>query len=99
LERSVRSLGFVITVIGRRRAISTWIRQFIFYNNVRHPAEMGKKEVTSFLTHLARDRHVSAPTQNQALAALIFLYREVLKTPFSAGSQRLSERLVGRTFR
>jgi hypothetical protein len=43
---------------------------------------MGKKEVTSFLTHLARDQRVSASTQNQALAALIFLYREVLKTPF-----------------
>ena len=59
-----------------------WIREFIFYNKVRHPAEMGKEEVTAFLSHLARDRHVSASTQNQALAALIFLYREVLKSPF-----------------
>jgi integron integrase len=59
-----------------------WIKQYIYFNNLRHPAEMGKTEVTAFLSHLARDRHVSASTQNQALSALLFLYREVLKTPF-----------------
>jgi integron integrase len=59
-----------------------WIKQFIFYHGLRHPAEMGRQEVTNFLSYLERDRHVSASTQNQALAALLFLYREVLKTPF-----------------
>lgn len=55
-----------------------WIRRFIFFHNVRHPKEMGAAEVEAFLTHLAVECSVSASTQNQALAALLFLYREVL---------------------
>ncbi len=55
-----------------------WIKRFIFFHNKRHPREMGKEEVEQFLTSLAVDRHVSAATQNQALHALLFLYREVL---------------------
>ncbi len=55
-----------------------WIRRYIFFHHKRHPAEMGPVEVTQFLTALAVERHVSAATQNQALAALLFLYREVL---------------------
>jgi site-specific recombinase XerD len=57
----------------------SWIRQFVLFNKKRHPAEMGHIEVTAFLSHLAADRHVSASTQNQALSAVLFLYREVLK--------------------
>jgi integron integrase len=55
-----------------------WIKRFIFFHHMRHPREMGKEEVEHFLTALAVDRHVSAATQNQALHALLFLYREVL---------------------
>jgi integron integrase len=55
-----------------------WIKRFIFFHKKRHPAQMGKEEVELFLTSLAVDRHVSAGTQNQALHALLFLYREVL---------------------
>ena len=55
-----------------------WIKRFIFFHHKRHPREMGKEEVEQFLTSLAVDRHVSAATQNQALHALLFLYREVL---------------------
>jgi len=55
-----------------------WIRQYIFFHNVRNPAEMGAAELEAFLSHLAVERSVSASTQNQALAALLFLYREVL---------------------
>lgn len=55
-----------------------WIRRFIRYHGRRHPREMGAAEVEAFLTSLAVDRKVSAATQNQALAALLFLYREVL---------------------
>jgi integron integrase len=58
-----------------------WIKRFIFYHGVRHPAEMGEAEVTRFLSSLAVDFHVSASTQNQALSALLFLYREVLQHP------------------
>lgn len=57
-----------------------WIKQFIFFHNKKHPRDMSKEEVSAFLTHLAVARHVSASTQNQALAALLFLYREVLNT-------------------
>ena len=56
-----------------------WIRRFILYSGKRHPREMGKAEVEQFLTALAVERHVSAATQNQALNALLFLYRHVLE--------------------
>jgi len=58
-----------------------WIKRFIYFSGKRHPGEMGAQEVTEFLNHLARDRDVAAATQNQALSALLFLYREVLATP------------------
>jgi integron integrase len=56
-----------------------WIRRYIFFHGKRHPAEMGATEVTRFLTSLAVDGNVAASTQNQALSALLFLYREVLE--------------------
>lgn len=59
-----------------------WIKRFIFFHGKRHPVEMGAAEVSAFLSALATDAHVSASTQNQALAALLFLYREVLAQDF-----------------
>ncbi len=56
-----------------------WIRRYILFHNKRHPQEMGKAEIEAFLTHLAVEGQVAASTQNQALSALLFLYREVLK--------------------
>ncbi len=56
-----------------------WILQYIRFHNIKHPAEMGAAELEAFLTHLAVVRNVAASTQNQALAALLFLYREVLR--------------------
>ena len=56
-----------------------WIKRFIFFHNKRHPAQMGESEIAQFLSSLASDAHVSASTQNQALNALLFLYREILK--------------------
>ena len=56
-----------------------WVRRFILFHNKRHPREMAEAEVTEFLTHLARDGRVAASTQNQALSALLFLYKQVLK--------------------
>jgi len=55
-----------------------WIRYFIFFHGKRHPAEMGAPEVTAFLSWLATQREVAAATQNQALSALLFLYKHVL---------------------
>jgi integron integrase len=55
-----------------------WIRRYILFSGRRHPSGLGAGEVTAFLSSLANDRQVSASTQNQALAALLFLYRRVL---------------------
>lgn len=55
-----------------------WTKRYILHHGKRHPQDMGAPEVEAFLSHLATDRHVSASTQNQALAALLFLYRQVL---------------------
>jgi integron integrase len=57
-----------------------WIVRFLRFHRCRHPRELGAPEVSTFLTHLAVHEHVAAATQNQALAALLFLYRHVLET-------------------
>jgi len=56
-----------------------WIKRYIFFHGKRHPSKMAEAEITAFLTHLARAGKVAASTQNQALSALLFLYREVLR--------------------
>ncbi len=61
-----------------------WVRRYIFYHNKRHPQEMGAGEVQSFLSYLAVNQRVSASTQNQALNALVFLYKHVLKKELGA---------------
>ncbi|HET8656190.1 MAG TPA: phage integrase N-terminal SAM-like domain-containing protein [Longimicrobiaceae bacterium] len=58
-----------------------WAYRFIRFHGTRHPRAMGESEVRAFLSHLASGRDVAASTQNQALAALIFLYRHVLDRP------------------
>jgi integron integrase len=67
-----------------------WIRRFILFHGKRHPLEMGAAEVTAFLSHLAVEGKVASSTQNQALAALLFLYRRVLEVelPWLDGVQR-----------
>jgi site-specific recombinase XerD len=56
-----------------------WIKRYILFHGKRHPREMAEAEITAFLTHLARVGRVAASTQNQALSALLFLYKEVLQ--------------------
>ncbi len=58
-----------------------WIKRCIFFHQVRHPSEMAEPEINAFLTHLAVKEKVSSSTQNQALCALLFLYRHVLDKP------------------
>ncbi|MCB0033495.1 MAG: integron integrase, partial [Anaerolineales bacterium] len=58
-----------------------WIKRYILFHDKRHPRDMGEAEVAAYLTHLALERDVAASTQNQALQAILFLYREVLKQP------------------
>jgi len=74
-----------------------WARRYILYHNKRHPAEMGAAEIEDFLTHLAKEENVSSSTQNQALNALLFLYRNVLQidlpVPLHALRAKRSEHL------
>lgn len=71
-------------------AYGDWIKRFILFHHKRHPAEMGVDQIRQFLSHLAVDKHVSASTQNQALCALLFLYRDVLRVdlPHIEGIER-----------
>jgi len=61
------------------KAYVFWTRRFVRFNRMQHPRDLGAPEVERFLTHLAIDAKVSASTQNQALAAILFLYRDVLE--------------------
>ena len=56
-----------------------WVKRFILFHNKRHPREMGAAEIEAFLTHLVVERNVAASTQNQAFAAILFLYQKVLE--------------------
>ena len=56
-----------------------WIKRFIYFNDRKHPKDLGTGHISAFLTHLAVQRKVAASTQNQALCALVFLYKEVIK--------------------
>jgi integron integrase len=67
--------------IRTEQAYLRWIKQFIVFHNKCHPAQMGEAHITEFLSHLATDKNVAASTQNQALSALLFLYKEVLAIP------------------
>lgn len=62
-------------------AYTAWVRRYVRFHHVRHPAEMGEAEVRAFMEHLAVDRHLAPATTAQALAALLFLYREVIARP------------------
>lgn len=61
------------------KATILWIKKYIFFHKKKHPQEMGENEISAFLTHLAVDGKVSSSTQNQALNAIVFLYKHVLK--------------------
>ena len=56
----------------------SWVREYILFHNKRHPKEMGIPEINQFLSHLVSDKKISTSTQNQALSAILFLYRHVL---------------------
>jgi integron integrase len=57
---------------------TNWIKRFIFFNNKKHPNQMGKDEIRSYISYLANTKNVSASTQNQALQAILFLYKEII---------------------
>ncbi|MGQ0703455.1 MAG: integron integrase [Gemmatimonadales bacterium] len=65
-------------------AYLAWVRKFVRFHRLQHPVRLGEPEVAAYLTHLAVERRVAAPTQQQALSALLFLYREVLRRPLGS---------------
>ena len=72
--------------IRTEEAYIQWIRRYILFHNKRHPREMGSLEINRFLSHLASGKRVASSTQNQALCALVFLYKVVLhKDPGELG--------------
>ncbi len=64
-----------------------WIRRFVLFHDRKHPERMSDREVAAFLTHLAKDLDVAASTQNQALNALLFLYKHVLRQPIGISGE------------
>jgi len=60
-------------------AYVSWIKRYILFHNKRHPAEMGKEEIEKFVNYLTLEQHVSSSTQNQALQAILYLYKKVIK--------------------
>lgn len=84
-QKSKKLLDQVREVLRRKQYANrtedtyvNWIKQYILFHGKRHPNDMGEKEVLAFLSYLAEERKVAASTQNQALSAILFLYKEVL---------------------
>lgn len=73
--------------IRTEKTYSYWTKQYVYYFNKKHPAEMGSDEINKFLSHLASEKKVAASTQNQALNALLFLYRNVLNMEIEIGDK------------
>jgi integron integrase len=90
LEQVRTHIRFKHYSIRTEEAYLKTIKRFILFHHKRHPQEMGADEIRQYLSHLATEGHVSASTQNQALAALLFLYRDVLslELPFIDGIER-----------
>lgn len=68
--------------IRTEQSYAEWVKRFVLFHGKRHPNELGAPDVEAFLSHLAIERNVTASTQNQALNALVFLYRHVLRKDF-----------------
>lgn len=80
--------------LATERAYVRWYKQFVRWAGLKHPATLGGDRVQAWLSHLATDREVSASTQRQALAAMLFLYRQVLglKLPWMDDLVRICNR-------
>jgi integron integrase len=79
LDRLRHELRTEHYAMSTEEAYVDWVYRYILFHNKRHPQEMGAEEIKQFLTHLAVERHVAGSTQNQALCALLYFYRKVLK--------------------
>jgi len=96
LDRTQQALRRQHYSLRTERAYLAWIRRFILFHNKRHPASMGAPHIESFLTYLAVHEKVAAPTQNQALSAVLFLYRHILGTEIAFPLQNVRARQAHR---
>jgi len=80
----IRAKGYSLAT---EKTYSGWVKRFIRYHKYRHPSEMGEVEIMEFLSHLANQMNVSSSTQNQALNAIAFLYKHVIKKDLGNFSQ------------
>lgn len=78
VRSTIRTLNYSLDT---ERSYAYWIKHYLHFHQLRHPKDMGAIEVNSFLTYLAVTRNVAPATQNQALCALVFLYKRVLSLP------------------
>lgn len=78
LRTEIRRLGYSYRT---EQAYINWVKRFVYFHNLKHPKKMGETEVVEFLNYLATERNVAASTQNQALCAIIFLYKHILDEP------------------
>ena len=65
--------------LSTEKTYVSWVKRYLLFHNMRHPREMGRQEVESFLSYLATTCRVASSTQNQGFNAILFLYNEVLK--------------------
>jgi integron integrase len=84
VKAAIRKLHYSMKT---EEAYVKWITDYIVFNKIRHPKEMGSAEISRYLTHLAVERNVASSTQNQALNALLFLYRRVLNLDLAEMSE------------
>jgi integron integrase len=90
LEQVRERVRYLHYSLSTEKAYIYWVRWFVRFHHLRHPRDMGAAEAKAFLTMLATERKVASSTHNQALSALLFLYREVLdlELPWLDGLQR-----------
>ena len=98
LDRVRDAIRLNISSVRTEEAYGDWIKRFILFHDKRYPQEMGYSDVSGFLLHLATKEGVAASTQNQALNALLFLYREVLGKDLDGPIKRI-ERMGALTSR
>jgi len=83
LDQVVEVMRYYHYSIRSEESYTRWIKQFILFNNKRHPSELGKADIERYLSHLAVHKNVAASTQSQALNAIVFLYKKVLFLPMT----------------
>jgi integron integrase len=78
LRTEIRRLGYSYRT---EQAYTNWVKRFVYFHKLKHPKDMTEPEVVGFLNYLANEKNVAASTQNQALCAIVFLYKHILQQP------------------